>query len=711
MTARFASAAEVQAHFSLNAPEAKEVFVAGEFNHWSKTATALQRGEDGKWRAELSLPPGKHAYKFIVDGEWKVDEANPEQTPDGFGGMNSVLTLGDPGADSVVLEKDAVRREAMGLFAKSDFAQLESTSDDLRRTKARFSDGLWKLKEFYDGLTPEREMGDQKDWQPWFDKMEAWKQQFPASLTQPVVLARGWLDYASKTREREARQEHLGHARNVLEAAASSPRCPQWYALMQDIAERQNWERDDYDKLFTEAATAEPTYYNYYANAADYFLGHNSDRSELDRIASEAARVDAGEGMAAYARTIWFMEYRYTNVFEKTTVTWPKLREGFLDIQKRYPDSLWNANAFCRYAVQAKDRQTASVLFERIGNHADPSWSGYARYDIARMWADPSTPSWRVEPVLTIAEPNKRAIQSIKFSPDGKLLLGGTSGGRIVLWNTSSGKEVWSERVAPFPVVGVAFSPDGKLIAAGAGETYRAKEPGIAKVWDVATKAEIASASPKGVVWKVAFTPDGKTLALSGGLWESQAESTLLDLATNELRALPWAADHDHILKGVAISPDSKTLVTDCYQSITVWSLAESRVLFDTRNVLKCFVLSLAFSPDGKTLVTCGAPMRGHNDNEPGELTLWDTASWKPRNPRTQTDAGGLVGIAYSADGKLIAGGGYDQAVHVWDAASLESKAIYIGHDDMIWTVAFSPDGKTVASGSDDGTIKIWRLP
>ena len=46
--AAFAARAEVEASFSLAAPSAKEVFLAGEFNHWSKTATSLQRGEDGK---------------------------------------------------------------------------------------------------------------------------------------------------------------------------------------------------------------------------------------------------------------------------------------------------------------------------------------------------------------------------------------------------------------------------------------------------------------------------------------------------------------------------------------------------------------------------------------------------------------------------------------------------------------------------------------
>jgi 1,4-alpha-glucan branching enzyme len=65
--------------FSLAAPQAKAVFLAGEFNHWSTTGTPLERDPNGRWTATIPLPAGKHAYKFIVDGEWKVDDANPEQ--------------------------------------------------------------------------------------------------------------------------------------------------------------------------------------------------------------------------------------------------------------------------------------------------------------------------------------------------------------------------------------------------------------------------------------------------------------------------------------------------------------------------------------------------------------------------------------------------------------------------------------------------------
>jgi len=80
----------VDVRFQLDAPDAKSVFVAGEFNQWNATANPLTKDESGKWNTALKLKPGRYAYKFIVDDQWRPDPGNPESAPDGLGGQNSV---------------------------------------------------------------------------------------------------------------------------------------------------------------------------------------------------------------------------------------------------------------------------------------------------------------------------------------------------------------------------------------------------------------------------------------------------------------------------------------------------------------------------------------------------------------------------------------------------------------------------------------------
>lgn len=82
-----------QVTFTLHAPDARAVSVAGSFNDWQPDATPLKRGRDGTWKVRIRVAPGAHEYRFCVDGEWSDDPAAEERVPNPFGGANCVRTV------------------------------------------------------------------------------------------------------------------------------------------------------------------------------------------------------------------------------------------------------------------------------------------------------------------------------------------------------------------------------------------------------------------------------------------------------------------------------------------------------------------------------------------------------------------------------------------------------------------------------------------
>ncbi len=79
--------------FNYSAPAAREVFVAGTFNYWSETANPMTRQENGEWVAGLDLPPGRHEYRFVVDGLWCDDPKAGELVGNRFGSSNAVVNI------------------------------------------------------------------------------------------------------------------------------------------------------------------------------------------------------------------------------------------------------------------------------------------------------------------------------------------------------------------------------------------------------------------------------------------------------------------------------------------------------------------------------------------------------------------------------------------------------------------------------------------
>jgi len=76
--------------------KAKKVSIAGTFNNWNKAANYLKEEKPGLWSIVLPLSPGSYEYKFIVDGNWITDPANPQKVTDPDGNENSVVKVKGP---------------------------------------------------------------------------------------------------------------------------------------------------------------------------------------------------------------------------------------------------------------------------------------------------------------------------------------------------------------------------------------------------------------------------------------------------------------------------------------------------------------------------------------------------------------------------------------------------------------------------------------
>ncbi len=78
--------------FRCQADQNSQVFVAGTFNEWNPKKHKLKYN-DGIFTGSVSVPKGRHEYKFVVNDTWCLDPDCTEWTPNGLGSLNSVVVI------------------------------------------------------------------------------------------------------------------------------------------------------------------------------------------------------------------------------------------------------------------------------------------------------------------------------------------------------------------------------------------------------------------------------------------------------------------------------------------------------------------------------------------------------------------------------------------------------------------------------------------
>ncbi|MEH2066741.1 MAG: serine/threonine-protein kinase [Nostoc sp.] len=157
---------------------------------------------------------------------------------------------------------------------------------------------------------------------------------------------------------------------------------------------------------------------------------------------------------------------------------------------------------------------------------------------------------------------------------------------------------------------------------------------------------------------------------------------------------------HQNSVLSVAISPDGKTIASSGDdRKIKLWNLATGKQI-SSLNTYSGQVNIVVISPDGKTLVS------GSDDST---IKVWNLATG--RQIRTLTGHSDSVhALAIAADSQTLISGSDDNTIKIWDLVTGEQIKTLVGHTFWVRSVAISPDSVILISGSFDKTIKIWNL-
>lgn len=350
--------------------------------------------------------------------------------------------------------------------------------------------------------------------------------------------------------------------------------------------------------------------------------------------------------------------------------------------------------------------------------------------------------------LLTIKRGESAAADPLSFSPDSRTLAASGADRLVRLYDVATGRKGRALGQPLGEVSALVFAPDSKTLASVhlIKNEAEATESRTIKLWDVPSGQKLRGINARynDEVQAAIFSPDSKVIATAGGDI-IKGELTLWDVATgvgirvltgqtNRVNALAFGAgdtllasygygaqtkiwqmgngreQHSFPASSFALSADGKRLAgLKSFEGLKLWDAANGAELqsIPLKSSGSGNDRPLAFSPDGK-LLACGGQIESFGQLS-GELKLWDAATGK----ELRTLADKASAIAFSADGKMLAGGVYNSSqadaakspytTRLWDTASWKEIQLPAQtFPDAVRALAFSPDSRILAIATAD---------